>query len=374
MQSCKEFVVQFANTCDPDLPVEEDFANISFKNVTCELDNLGGSCPGGQSMIENIDGVSYCTFQRQLCVTCELVSTYVNQDFIRKDIYVRVQTNNMPNHCYYHETAPQPQMIDFKVKWNSVKDASTLNTDIDRQIEVDFRLCRTETFLEEMIPKSAKFIAIQGQDLLEKATGIALNGVLIYTSIQRETLQDPLSVVYQKVTKLSEADQCLGYIDYDNTSNPAYYYQSIPVCGSVTTNQDILRIGKKCKDFTQCWQNPVSYAFQNSLTANEFEVMGLIKDGNILYGLFEALFDENFSISEEDPNQLDVCNGIFIGTQYAYAMTSYYPYQPGCFGPGNIKKITPKCTSNLRLKGIQIAFRFVNIVILVLISTIYLSF
>ena len=58
-----------------------------------------------------------CTWARKLCVTC-------SQD-INGDVYIRAQTNGMPNHCMKaNNTNPIPSNGDFSVKFN--KDVSNV--------------------------------------------------------------------------------------------------------------------------------------------------------------------------------------------------------------------------------------------------------
>ena len=62
------------------------------------------ACPN-----EGTGDASNCSFERKLCVTC------------REDagtVYVRMQSNNMPNHCFYISLGTLgEQNIDWEVKW-----------------------------------------------------------------------------------------------------------------------------------------------------------------------------------------------------------------------------------------------------------------
>ena len=52
-----------------------------------------------------------CSWVRQLCVTCHQAGDTVK---------IRVQSNGMPDHCYYSPVvAPRPKFIDYEVNFNT---------------------------------------------------------------------------------------------------------------------------------------------------------------------------------------------------------------------------------------------------------------
>ena len=73
------------------------------------------SCTG-QMMCPEGSGSEYfteknpCTYTRKLCVTCEDDGS---------DVYIRVQSNQMPNHCFQATNEnPTSNHSDFRVKFN----------------------------------------------------------------------------------------------------------------------------------------------------------------------------------------------------------------------------------------------------------------
>ena len=68
--------------------------------------------------------------------------------------------------------------------------------------------------------------------------------------------------------------------------------------------------------------------------------MGIAKDGNIIYGPFDA------NGNPWSTSDVDVCNGLFINGQYSYVATTFFPYFLGCWGPGTPRSARPSCTLN----------------------------
>jgi hypothetical protein len=78
-------------------------------------------------------------------------------------------------------------------------------------------------------------------------------------------------------------------------------------------------------------------------TSNYGNVVGIAKDGHVIFGPYNA----NGELWACD--DLDFCNGFFLtDTSYAYASTTFFPYTVGCWGPadGQLGDFTPSCTTN----------------------------
>ena len=68
------------------------------------------SCPGSSEKQQTFTSGSPCEFQRKLCVTCEEKGG---------EVFVRVQTNGMPNHCMNGlVNIPMPMNADWTVQFN----------------------------------------------------------------------------------------------------------------------------------------------------------------------------------------------------------------------------------------------------------------
>ncbi len=84
-------------------------------------------------------------------------------------------------------------------------------------------------------------------------------------------------------------------------------------------------------------------------TVGPLDVVGIAKDGHIIYGVQNA--------AGAAWTGYDYCNGIFLdgdndGTkeEYSYVSTITFPYQVGCFGNANTPATyAPECTTNYSL-------------------------
>lgn len=96
-------------------------------------------CVGTDSYSLNV--AQTCTHAMKLCVTCKQTSS----------VFIRVQSNGMPNHCYSANYSPLQYYPDYKVfdwtvKWNSDV-YRTVNYGlglVDTQTETDDLLCHHE--------------------------------------------------------------------------------------------------------------------------------------------------------------------------------------------------------------------------------------
>ena len=104
LADCEAFADKFDNTCSSrSSPI--DFANHVGEQISCIGDMY---CPGDDQFAE----YSYenpCTWHRKLCVTC-------SEDGDGK-IFVRVQSNTLPNHCYENDAISSEVATDWTVEW-----------------------------------------------------------------------------------------------------------------------------------------------------------------------------------------------------------------------------------------------------------------
>lgn len=102
LESCQSFANIFWTTCG----VSEDppsLADMLYAEMTC---TGVGKCGSTSTYDSSTDE---CTWQRKLCVTCTET---------RSQVYIRVQTNGMPMHCYVSSRkAPEEIDLDFEVAW-----------------------------------------------------------------------------------------------------------------------------------------------------------------------------------------------------------------------------------------------------------------
>ena len=77
---------------------------------------------------------STCTFIRKLCVTCKADNGVV---------YIRMQSNNLPSHCYKTPADVEELNIDYRVKWmhKATKVSETHERAVTTQTELDEVIC-----------------------------------------------------------------------------------------------------------------------------------------------------------------------------------------------------------------------------------------
>jgi hypothetical protein len=101
LAGCLAFAAEFDNTCT-DLT--------TAYSTVADIPGVSKTCPSVGSCIEGASGdADSCTWERKLCITCTEDSNGV--------VYVRAQSNGLPNHCY--KTPEQFGELDFdmEVKW-----------------------------------------------------------------------------------------------------------------------------------------------------------------------------------------------------------------------------------------------------------------
>lgn len=112
-----------------------------------------------------------------MCVTCEQTNT----------VWMRVQTNSMPNHCYSAsadlEYAPVYYNWDWTVEWN--KDVYHWDNygsgEVDTQAELDSLMCDHTVTEHQNLPGYGITFS-QGADL-ERGVGVTIGNMLIFNSL-----------------------------------------------------------------------------------------------------------------------------------------------------------------------------------------------
>ena len=105
LSDCESFAAQFNGTCggedEGDAYPDDQSSWGTGVDITCTGDTV--NCLGSDT--------NSCTVTRKNCVTCRQSSSLV---------YIRFQSNGMPNHCYGADssTYPASQHVDFEVSWN----------------------------------------------------------------------------------------------------------------------------------------------------------------------------------------------------------------------------------------------------------------
>jgi hypothetical protein len=71
-------------------------------------------------------------------------------------------------------------------------------------------------------------------------------------------------------------------------------------------------------------------------------IVGVAKDGHIIYGPWNTATGNQWTCAERD-----VCNGRTMPDgSYAYVATTEFPYLVGCWGPGPLQTYKSTCTTS----------------------------
>jgi len=329
---CKTVAAHFANTCshgDYDTPATS-VAAMSATNYSClntPSTPSGTKCiPGGEL---EADGTT-CTWPRRLCVTCR------NDSGVTK---IRVQTNNLPDHCV-KSTQLKEQNFDYEVPFNPKKTYGVWDVDLDTQHKLNMHVCR----IVKQHDPVALGIVENGDDESKNAMGFALNGVAFQFANQIQ--EDPVF----PITEANEQplDMCLGH-NQQNSPSGMYHYHDVSPCLNSAFLDD--KTMESCKDNVACASDPVAWSL-SGFTGTTKTVIGIAKDGHVLYGPF----DENGDVWETD--EVDACNGAWSSDQdksdYFYVATRWHPYLVGCLGPSNFpQNDDPALFANCSLNGMD---------------------
>eukprot|EP00944_MAST-04C_sp_MAST-4C-sp1_P013029 g13029.t1 len=214
MADCLSVASKFRNTCPSLRNASNNIRDMPGQLVTCmDVGQCNDQTAGFQ-----------CSWVRQLCVTCHQAGDTVK---------IRVQSNGMPDHCYYSPmVAPRPKFIDYEVNFNT--EVKTNRFSPTTSGELDSIVCNRSMVSDSQVPATYDFIRTpydlintvppSPQLSLDKVVGVAINGVPFLTPLNDENI-DTWSDSPQNRVK-EPVDTCLGY----TTSDGMYTYPLIPVC------------------------------------------------------------------------------------------------------------------------------------------------
>jgi hypothetical protein len=157
LTDCKAVAAAFQNTCDHgnyDTPA----ASVALMaSVTFECENKPRCIPSG------VKTGSTCAWERKLCVTCRVDSGVTK---------IRVQTNNLPNHCIQSVSA-KAQNFDYEAIFNPKETHGTWEKSLSTQHQLNIAVCP----IVKQYDATALGIVELGAAESANALGIAINGV-----------------------------------------------------------------------------------------------------------------------------------------------------------------------------------------------------
>lgn len=96
-----------------------------------------------------------------------------------------------------------------------------------------------------------------------------------------------------------------------------------------------------CDSDSLCKSDLRSYALSGFSSKKTLTVVGVAKDGHLIYGPYKQT-GELFTCSS-----LDICNGFSLDDgSYGYVYSTTYPYTVNCFGPGVARNMVESCSTN----------------------------
>ena len=279
-------------------------------NVTCSAS--GVVCPG-----QTINGV--CVWQRKLSAVCRNASGVIK---------IRIQTNGLPPRCASVPMGSFSELnVDFEVNFNPDVDVNSPNTNLNTVSALSQTIC-VPTY-SSTVPSASGFVNY-GMPNIDTVTGVSVDGVVMYSSDSIDNV-DPFypPVGYQ----LERVDSCLAHCQVAGV----YHYHIASGCMVNPPNGSITA----CANNTDCNSNLAAYAMSSFSNYQTKTVIGIAKDGHIVYGPY-------LSAGTRVTSGFDICNGMFHDStgNYAYFATSTYPYLVGCFGPGNYPSFGVNCSIN----------------------------
>ncbi|CAF3703011.1 unnamed protein product [Adineta steineri] len=273
-----------------------NIVNTTGINTTCSAS--GVVCPG-----QTINGV--CVWQRKLSAT-----------------------NGLPPRCASVPMGSFAELnVDFEVNDNPDVSINSLNSNLNTVSSLSQTLC---TVTSASTAPSASGFVNYGKTPLDSATGVSVDGVLIFTPDSANNI-DPF---FPPAGGTAETvDSCLAHCQ------PAgiYHYHIASGCQVNPPTGNI----SSCSGTSSCISNVATYSISSFSNYQTKTVLGIAKDGHVIYGPY-------LSSGTRVTTGFDVCNGMFYDSigNYAYFATSTYPYLVGCFGPGNYPSFAPNCTTN----------------------------
>jgi hypothetical protein len=309
LSDCQAVASQFMTTISYTAP---NITATTGVNVTCS--ETGVYCPG-----QNISGV--CVWQRKLSAVCRNASGVIK---------IRIQTNGLPPRCAFVPTSgPFVELdVDFEVNFNPDVNVNSPNQDFTSVSSLSQYMC-TLTY-PMTVPSASGFVNYGSAMTIVTATGISVDGVMMFSPDSANNV-DPF---YPPPGAQSEqVDTCLAHCQQGGI----YHYHISSGCMVNPPNGSI----SPCQGTPACYSNISSYAMSGFSNYQTMTVIGVAKDGHVVYGPY-------LSSNNRVTSGFDVCNGMFYDSigNYAYFATSTYPYLVGCFGPGNYPSFGPNCTTN----------------------------
>lgn len=207
---------------------------------------------------------------------------------------------------------------------------------------MDEKLCSAIWPIDKNIPKEAEF-KLYSSSVTEIISGIAINGGAFFGAISRDGV-DPINpTVYGKVKEehLERANEITDTcMTHPNGKGDLHYHMWSPcIIEPEEYGTDVYN----CREDEKCNStDPFDYSLEAYEDHKRLTVLGLAKDGHIIWGPYKD--DETLWTDCE----VDMCNGKVVDGTYGYVSSTFHPYLVGCWGPGTNSTLSQSCSSKSR--------------------------
>jgi hypothetical protein len=256
LEDCETVAAQFSNTCSgtPSTAATWD-STFSSETVTCSQT----TCPTGYGTAPS------CSWERKLCVTCSESSSKV---------YMRIQSNGLPDHCYSTPSTSVESTIDFTILFNPDTSSTSLTT-FDSQDDYDTAVCTTTKTSD--LPSSSELTDNGSSITLTVLAAVALNGVPIFASSSAENVDPfyPNDWSGAGTITTESVDACLGHPQ----GNGIYHYHMLSPC--ILNSADV-ETTKSCSAVSACSSDVRTYTLDLLADYQDEYILGVARDGHLL--------------------------------------------------------------------------------------------
>ena len=256
LNDCYALAATFSTTCAVNATAPSSITATGGISVTCNTGFNNATCPG-------VWFNNTCVFAHKLCVTCAPGSP----------VRIRVQSNGLPRYC---PNAPQPiseQNIDFTVNFNpdvSVQAPAYSPTNVSA---LDAIVCNLQS--QSSAPPGSNLVSNGAP--LNTLAGVSIDGVAIL-NVNSANNVDPFYPVGN--ISAESVDLCLGHPNPQNI----YHYHIGSGCALTQPSGN----NGPCASSPSCNTNIANYSIASFNSYRNLTVIGIAKDGHIIYGPYTS--------------------------------------------------------------------------------------
>jgi hypothetical protein len=318
LAECKAIASKFKNTCSEAPDSSASWSDFDSETISCTQSTCPDSTTAGSP-------TQSCSWSRKLCVSCYESGS---------DVYIQVQTNGLPDHCYSTPNTVYSWTFDFTVKYNVDISSESASSTFSSQSTFDTAVCTVSK--DSSVPSWADYALSSDSDSMTTAFGVALNGVVILASSSTNNIDPFYPNSWSGMVELADeyVDGCLGHPNGPGV----YHYHILSPC---IIDSSSVSATSSCTSIDACSSDVASYTLDFYADYNYETVLGIGRDGHLLLGPYDHSGDQF------DCTEFDQCGGTYSNDgSYVYIFNNVYPYVNNCWGPGEDLVYEASCTTN----------------------------